>query len=402
MEKNKELEVGIHFGISEEEYHALPYFSRSGAAAIMSDPEEFWHYSWLNPTPPEKKTSRAMELGTAVHAAVLETAKFNEKYKSKYTKEEFSEYGYIVLDKIEDFKKFLDEMGVVYKGITKKEGFIELAKKYSDERVIIWEDIKREEQADEEAERIILDKAEYDKIHSIADSVSQRNWASKFLELSTDGESEVVLIFDEQVGDEVVRCKAKMDRICLGEMDENTKEEEIAIVDLKTFHQKHSSVDESIRRAILYSGYYAQYYVYCRALYFARLAISKNKGKIVFHNDVLMTNNFLERLKKPELDYRFYFIFVKTEAPFQCRLVECRQKVAGSGSADNAYFTEGENFWAQALNNFVSLKKKYGKERWIDPKNEVSVLTDEALGMGLSYVREGAYDAKNLDLEEEE
>ena len=400
MEKNKELEVGIHFGISEEEYHALPYFSRSGAAAIMSDPEEFWHYSWLNPTPPEKKTSRAMELGTAVHAAVLETAKFNEKYKSKRTKEEFAEY--IILDTIEDFKKFLDEIGIVYKGITKKQHFIELAKKYSDERVIIWEDIKRAEQADEEAGRIILEQAEYEKIYNIADSVLQRDWASKLLELVTDAASEVVLIFDEKVGDETVRCKAMLDRICLGEMDENTKEEEIAIVDLKTFHQKHSSVDESIRRAILYSGYYAQYYVYCRALYFARLAISKNKGKIVFHNDVVMTNNFLERLKKPTLDYRFYFIFVKTEAPFQCRLVECRERSAGSRSAENAYFTEGKIFWEQAINNFVSLKKKYGKERWIDPNNEVSVLTDEALGMGLSYVREGAYDAKNLDLEEEE
>lgn len=60
-------------GMPNSEYHAHPGISNSGLAEVNQSPS---HYKHKRP----KEPTRAMEIGTAIHAAVLEP----ERYKSEY------------------------------------------------------------------------------------------------------------------------------------------------------------------------------------------------------------------------------------------------------------------------------------------------------------------------------
>lgn len=67
-----ELPDGIYYGIEEEIYHQLPYFSSTYARALLSNPAK---------AQLERKKSRNMVIGSAVHALYLEgRAKYEQRY----------------------------------------------------------------------------------------------------------------------------------------------------------------------------------------------------------------------------------------------------------------------------------------------------------------------------------
>jgi len=67
---------GIYFDMPEDEYHKIPYFSRSGADEILFSAEQFWENSPMNPDRKEKETNDAMDLGSAIHCMLLEPERF--------------------------------------------------------------------------------------------------------------------------------------------------------------------------------------------------------------------------------------------------------------------------------------------------------------------------------------
>jgi len=68
-----ELGNGIYYDLSNEDYHAAPGVSKSGLDKIARSPAHFKYSD-------KRKSTRAMEIGTAIHAAILEPERFDSEY----------------------------------------------------------------------------------------------------------------------------------------------------------------------------------------------------------------------------------------------------------------------------------------------------------------------------------
>lgn len=73
------IPAGIYKILSNEEYHADKAISRSGIKAYRESPYKYWA-EYINPDRPAKKTTPAMEFGTAFHTFVLEPEEFDKRY----------------------------------------------------------------------------------------------------------------------------------------------------------------------------------------------------------------------------------------------------------------------------------------------------------------------------------
>ena len=68
------------WNVPEEVYHAdATCLTNSGITQMLRSPLH-WHAAFVDPNRPEKKKSEALELGSAVHAALLEPDKFSTQY----------------------------------------------------------------------------------------------------------------------------------------------------------------------------------------------------------------------------------------------------------------------------------------------------------------------------------
>ena len=70
---------GIYFGMSEDDYHAIPRLSGSALKQLCVSPGTFWVDSWMNPDR-EDRTSSALDLGKAYHAAALEPDELYQRF----------------------------------------------------------------------------------------------------------------------------------------------------------------------------------------------------------------------------------------------------------------------------------------------------------------------------------
>lgn len=69
------LADGIHFGLSDELYHADPALGSSNIRRLRQSVFEFWYESTMNPQRPRAKETDALVVGKAVHKIVLEGRK---------------------------------------------------------------------------------------------------------------------------------------------------------------------------------------------------------------------------------------------------------------------------------------------------------------------------------------
>ena len=74
-ERTTAIEVGWHEGLTMEEYLAIDAMSASGIEQLRKSPLHFRYYR-DNPKP----STPAMELGTALHMALLEPLLFEGQY----------------------------------------------------------------------------------------------------------------------------------------------------------------------------------------------------------------------------------------------------------------------------------------------------------------------------------
>lgn len=76
------IEPGIYPHLSNSEYHSDPAISRSGIMKFRESPRKYWA-DYINPNRPERKSTKAMEFGTAFHTLVLERELFDKTYIMK-------------------------------------------------------------------------------------------------------------------------------------------------------------------------------------------------------------------------------------------------------------------------------------------------------------------------------
>lgn len=67
------------YDISNEVYHGSEGISRSGIMLFRKTPKHFWNI-YLNPLASPKRSTPAMEFGSALHMYILEPEKFHEEY----------------------------------------------------------------------------------------------------------------------------------------------------------------------------------------------------------------------------------------------------------------------------------------------------------------------------------
>lgn len=73
------MEVGVYKGISNDAYHGGEGVSKSGLDLIARSPLHYWS-KYLDPQREQQEPTPAMQLGTAIHSAVLEPDLFASDY----------------------------------------------------------------------------------------------------------------------------------------------------------------------------------------------------------------------------------------------------------------------------------------------------------------------------------
>lgn len=320
MEDYKE---GIYFGMSDEEYHGIPYFSRSACEDMIFDPSgKELRYKREHP----KQETPAMQFGSALHCLILENERFHREYARKPSIENMR--GKIILKSTEDLKLFLANVGEKVSG--KKADLIDRALPYVDpEKFLIWDNVLESfhEQVEQNNMKVLTDD-DIDTLDGIYESFSSDPLLPKLIENS---KFEVVILWrDESTG---VMCKCKLDSI-----------RPEAIVDLKTFSVKgRKSLKRTMQDTVTYDRYNLQFFVYHKAVEDIIKKIKASKASVNGEIDYEWMEKFLESETK-----LFYFLFMRTQAPYQCDALKLSQSYS-EGATPNEYYSSGQFTWETGL-----------------------------------------------------
>lgn len=354
---------GIHFGMDEETYHAIPAFSKSHLHHLLCSPTAFWADSWLNPDR-EDRSAEHLHVGKAYHAMILEghgayTGRF-------YPAPDPKDYPQ-ALRSVDEIKQALDKLHqtpVSKVPVPGTEGKTRAAKKEDwvaqlmayDRSQLVWDDIvaKAERIA---AGRTLLPCADDRRIRIAARMIMQDPQLAKAF---SGGFPEVVLIWrDPRQG---VLCKSRIDYLKLR-----------AVVDLKTFANKR---DRSVRKAILHAiaenRYCLQPAVYLSGVDAVRkLVRERGKDAIFVHggfrryedgalalDDPQPAIEFATKWAENTTPDRWLWVFqMKGEAPVTRGLWHPLASTVHSFS--QSLFVEG-------LRKFRELAEIYGNDPWLD------------------------------------
>jgi len=343
LEAEKRYPEGIYFNMSEAEYHSLPFFSRSFAEEVLCDLEEAKH-RLTNPI----EQTEAMNLGTAIHSAILEPEIFDELYVRYPNFDDFS--GKKILKGCDDLAEYLASVGEKKTG--KKEELIARAKPFLDpEKFVIWDEMIADFMEDVKTHgKRIINNEDFQTLAGIRASLSKRPAVK---EIFSKGFAEVTLIWrDEETG---IMCKCRLDYL-----------RPEAIADVKTFSLKSKGkpLYEIMCREIINNKYNLQFVIYHQALEAVIKKIRGNKAKAYGEVSKEWMDKFLEHSTK-----QFFIAFVRTAAPYQIKAIELEKGVAGAGA--NAYYQVANDIWRLTLNKF---KRALDSGDWSE--KEVETLDD--------------------------
>ena len=346
MEINNQSPEGIYFGMPEEQYFSLPYFSRSLAETVLFDLEETKH-SIDNPM----KATPAMDLGTAIHSMFLEPETFDDIYIRFPKYSDF--YGKKVLKTIEDIKPILKAAGKPTSG--KKEDLIERVREFiNPAETIIWEDVLADFEKTSINKRVLKNE-DFDIIEGLK---KKFDGTTQIKELLKDGYPEVVIIWkDKETG---VLCKCRLDWL-----------RPEAIVDVKSFSIKnkpHRSLYEIMANNIKDNYYNLQFSIYNEALDNVVKAINSGKAKIYGK----VADEWKERLLKNS-NKQFFVVFFRTAAPFQMKAIELEKFSNGNGSENNYHQVANDN-WRIGIKKYArALKSGNWKEKEIETLDDIHI-----------------------------
>jgi len=356
---SEEYKEGIYFNMPEDEYHGLPFFSRSFSEEEFISPEDAWVNSARNPDREERESTPAMELGKALHSMILEPKLFKALYVKKPS---FADYPDMdILDSTADIKVLLKEVGEKLSG-TKAEMIARVEPYIDPDKHVIWGNVMKafNQNVADHGLRVLTD-GNQETLSGIAESLERRPDTKSILE---EAMSEVTIIWiDKETG---IKCKCRLDSVRIE-----------AIIELKSFSlQRKKNLYDAMCDAIMYERYYMQYYVYHSAL---KNVINKiNKKQAIVSGDV--DAQWLKKfLAVP--DKQYFWLFARTQAPYQCKAIEGRRAFA-KGATENAYHHEARNLWETILQSHKRTLDEFGDERPIDDKVE---LLDDAHVPNIMY-----------------
>ncbi len=337
---------GIYFGMSFDDYKALPYFSRSFSEDILFDLQE-GRFRIDNPM----KTTAAMDLGTAIHSMILEEDDFKKSYICRPNPANPEFEGKKILFTIDDLKPHLEVFG--FKKSGKKEemiasllGFLDPAK------FVIWDEViaRFEVEAKDSGKKIL----EAEAFKTLVGLRQQLNEDPEIKEIFEGGYAEVTLIWKDKVTG--ILCKCRLDYLRAD-----------LIGEVKSFSVKGKKVPlmRAIHREIENFRYNLQFSIYLDALEDLIEKINAGKAKVFGEVDADWLKEFLASTEK-----RSFIMFARTQAPYQIKAKEIQRLSGGVGSM-NDYFKMGNNLWRAALQKYAQALKS---GVWKEPS--ISVLQD--------------------------
>jgi len=338
--------TGIHFGMAEEDYHAVPALSTSQIKQILASPADFWwQCRWLRAEATEREESSYMALGSAWHKRVLEGREaFYQRYAIDIDPRDFPE----ALRTVDELKAAIIAAGGETKGCKSKADYVARA---DDLGLCAWDSVIAAHAAANEGVQLIS----ADDVGKIELSAAMIERHPDLKDAFVDGYPEVSIFWEcERTG---VPMKARLDYLKL-----------MAIVDLKTFSNPlGKQVDRAIVGEMAGRRYYVQAPVYCEAVKAAKAAIRKH-GMSAVHGDV--DPQFLEDWIDPATpDPTFLFVFQKSAgAPVTRGMV-----LDGVSNV----FTIGQGQALAGKQAFARHCRFYGSDPWIDFE-PIAAFEDEA------------------------
>lgn len=350
----KSYKEGIYFNMPEEEYFKLPFFSNSGAGLINIDPLEYWHYSPMNPKCPVRDESSAMVFGKALHSMILEPEVFEKLYVREPHPDDFP--GVHILKTVEDLKEVLTDLGKPKSG-NKPELIERLSGLLDPEIHLIWEEVLTEFYNDVRLNGWrVLNRSDMQELLDMKAALD--NYYPRIKNGLSGGYPEVVIIWRDK--DTGVMCKARLDYL-----------RPDAIGDVKSFSLKgKKNIRKAACDAIVWERYNVQYVIYQEAVREIIKRIRAKKAVIVGEVSQEWINKFLATEEK-----RFFFAFIRSEAPYQCEGLEL-EKAFTQGASTNIYHSEGVGLFRIAINIYAECLAKYGTKPWIK-EHYIKKLADE-------------------------
>jgi hypothetical protein len=342
-------EPGIYFGMNEDEYHADPAFSNSGAGHILISPLDYWVNSRLNPDYVDEKTA-AMIAGTAFHRRLLEPARYEKLYG--------------VLPSFADFPDAIDGREALYakckeygiKGMSSAK-VAELCDALldADPNLVLWPVIKAEAM-----------KALADRIILPAETAADIERAVKFVQANADaakcitgGHAEVSIFWiDEETG---VRMKARIDYLKVK-----------AIIDIKSFSNPLGKpIDAAVSGAVVFNRYHIQGVIYWEAVERAKQMLRKEKSACLhFMNGAEVSDEWLIQFAACAR-HSFFFLFIEQGPVTNVLVREFAEfdTFGGQGSSVNLAWYYGQMGYREALRRYVENMEKFGPDKpWVDDR----------------------------------
>lgn len=308
--------------MSAEEYFAVPALSNSGMKDLAVSPLRFW-FKNVNPNRPADEPTPEMQIGSALHCAVLEPDEFGERYACEIEPPE----GCLVT--VEDIRTWLRDKGMTPKGTRKSELVTQALN--ADPSVPIF-DVLEARHVEENAGKAIFKAGDWERINGMTRALLDEPRLQAIL---AEGEAEVALFAtDAETG---VALKGKLDWITPK-----------LTLDLKSFSQKRGkSIDQSVADAIWYEGYHGQ------AVHYATL-----------------------RGWPGSWAGEHVIAFVESDAPHEVRLKALRPKTGGQA---NLYWDAARMNARTMIRTYRDYMKQFGVDRPWRYAREIDPLEDQEM-----------------------
>jgi len=310
---------GIYENLSEAEYLADESLGSSALKRLLKSPLDYWTYSPHNPKRPRERTSRAMDLGTAMHVRILLGRQaFEQRYAPALDRSQFPDH----LDSVKELAQRCAELGVARSG-TKAE-LVERIRKADPETRLFANIEERHAQGIGRREQLPAD--EIDRIEQAVLAIQQSTEARDRV---FGGKPEVSLFWrDPATGTPL---KSRVDSL---------KYHERQAIDLKSYSNPFGrDINKTIGRAISNFRYDIQ----------ARL--------------------YLEGLKHLTGDtHTFTFVFVETGWAPNVRLIEFGPQLRFRDSMPSPIWSKAERDFRHAVGLWAFWSRRVGMDvPWVDP-----------------------------------
>lgn len=313
--------------MTDAEYFSTPGLSHSGMKDLAVSPLRYWHRH-VNPNRVAEEPTPEMQIGSAVHCAVLEPGEFDKRYACELVPPDDC------LDTIEDLRSFIRNCGETPKGTRKAEVILQVQKIAPNVPIL---EVLHVEHAKQNAGRVIFKADDWARIHGCATALMEE---PRLQEILSTGTPELAIFTTDS--DTGVKLKGKLDWA-------TSK----LTLDLKTFVQKRGkSIDRSVADAILYENYHRQGFFYAAL-----------RG---WPND---------------WNGEHVLAFVESFEPHETRIRSLRPKTAGNA---NMYWLRAQHEVRDLIRIYAAYMDKFGVDRPWRSVQEIEPLSDEDMP-GLAY-----------------